>query len=65
MLVTLTLLHREKARGTIPLTHASRRHADKVNKKMPVPTPRIQENICGLGQPITTRGIWCDVTCEA
>ena len=56
MLITLALLHREKGRGSIPPTHASRRHADKVDTTMPVPTPRIQENICGLGQPRTAPG---------
>ena len=65
MLMTLAVLHREKVRGSIPLTHASRRHADKVDMAMPVPTPHIQENIYGLGQPRTAPGNRGVVTLEA
>ena len=65
MLITLALLHKEKGRGSIPPTHARQRHADKVNTTMPVPTPCIQENICGLGQPRTAPGNKGIVTIEA
>ena len=52
MVITLALLHREKGRGSIPPTHASRRHADKVDTTMLVPAPRIQQDIyAGLVSP--------------
>ena len=56
ILITLALLYREKGRGSISPTHASRRHADKVDTTMTVPTPRIPENIYGLSQPRTALG---------
>ena len=48
-----------EGRGNIPPTHASRRHAKKVDTTMLVPTPRIQENICGICQPRTAPGNAC------
>ena len=55
MLITLALLHAEKGGGSMPPTHASWRHTNKVDTAMAVPTPRIQENIWVLGQPRTAR----------
>ena len=65
MLITLAPLQREKGRGGIPLTHANRRHTDKVYTTMSVPTQCIRENVCGLGQPRTVLGNKGVVTIKA